>query len=105
MLGLLVLFWTSPMVLLATIPANNVVEHCMFGAALAQGLRTASCAISLHLAIITWIHHCIIKNCLTGIRGGEKINANNVGYSNAMTIETASSTTTTFISRTLSRIG
>jgi hypothetical protein len=65
---------------------NNVVEHCMFGAAAGSGLRTASCAISLQLAIITWIHHCVIKNCLTGIRGGEKINAGNVGYSNAMTI-------------------
>jgi hypothetical protein len=65
---------------------NDVVEHCMFGAAAGSGLRTASCAISLHLAITTWIHHCIIKNCLTGIRGGEKIGTNNVGYSNAIVV-------------------
>jgi hypothetical protein len=65
---------------------NNVVEHCMFGAAAGSGLRTASCAISLHLAIVAWINHCIIKNCMTGIRGGEKISTNNVGYSNAIVV-------------------
>jgi hypothetical protein len=65
---------------------NDVIEHCMFGAATGSGLRTASCAISLHLAITTWIQHCVIKNCLTGIRGGEKLGTNNVGYSNAIVV-------------------